>query len=249
MAEDSDTDFACQFGLRLASGVRDHTSFWKQPWETALVAHKSTPAAVCKAKGPLPLVQPEPNVDQDATQSSGLHEKSEGLKQVCTKMARFKHESWSVMLNEERNLAVNKWLRIILVELLAFAVARNFYASKASGLTGGTLADSIADCLAPRATSTAHARGNSVLRFVKRAKAERHLIFPPMEGVEYAFFEANKDKAGATSFSSFLSVLCFAERVFGLEGAEIVYTSGRVRGLSAKLYPSKEKLCHAILSA
>ncbi|CAE7763885.1 SLC24A2 [Symbiodinium sp. CCMP2592] len=169
-------------------------------------------------------------------------DRSEGLEQVCAKMAKFKHTSWEVMINEERNLAVNKWLSLVMVEPLTFGVARNFYAGKASGISSGSLADSISDCLAAKATSTINARANCLLRFVSWAKGNMPFVFPLTEHAVYAYFEEKKSTAAATSFRSLLSSVAFAQHVVGLEGCDKVYTSGRVRGLASKLYMQKRKL-------
>ncbi|CAE7790531.1 SLC24A2 [Symbiodinium sp. CCMP2592] len=157
-------------------------------------------------------------------------------------MAKFKHTSWEVMINEERNLAVNKWLSLVMVEPLTFGVARNFYAGKASGISSGSLADSISDCLAAKATSTINARANCLLRFVSWAKGNMPFVFPLTEHAVYAYFEERKSTAAATSFRSLLSSVAFAQHVVGLEGCDKVYTSGRVRGLASKLYMQKRKL-------
>ncbi|CAE7710295.1 SLC24A2 [Symbiodinium sp. CCMP2592] len=147
-----------------------------------------------------------------------------------------------VMINEERNLAVNKWLSLVMVEPLTFGVARNFYAGKASGISSGSLADSISDCLAAKATSTINARANCLLRFVSWAKGNMPFVFPLTEHAVYAYFEEKKSTAAATSFRSLLSSVAFAQHVVGLEGCDKVYTSGRVRGLASKLYMQKRKL-------
>ena len=223
------------------SCLRDSRSIWKHPWQTSLLSHDSAPGPA-KPKGALPLVQLESFQDQDPVPQSGLLERSEGLQQVCAKMAKFKHSSWTVMLNEERNLAVNKWLRIVLVEPLAFGVARNFYKDKASGLCQGTLADSVVDCLAIKATSTLHARANALIRYMAWARSKVSVIFPPVEAAVYAYFEDNQAKMGATSFKSAISAFAFAKFVLGMEGAEVIYLSGRVTGLAAKLFLTKAKL-------
>ena len=232
---------AVNFGLHLSTCLKSSKSIWKAPWETSLLAHVSTPSAA-RPKGAMPLVRLEPLSEQGPLPQHGLLERSEGLQQVCAKMAKFKHTSWPVMLNEERNLAVNKWLRIVLVEPLAFGVARNFYKGKASGLCQGTLAESIADCVAVKATSTLHARANALIRYTAWARSKVSVVFPPVEAAVYAYFEDNQAKMGATSFKSALSAFAFAKFVLGLEGAEVIYLSGRVTGLAGRLFLAKAKL-------
>ena len=140
---------ASSFGLHLRSCLRDSKSVWKTPWGNSILNFDPKPR-LPPPFGPLPLVVPaSPSADAPAA-STTQFVRSEGLEQVCAKMAKFKHESWEVMLNEERNLAVNKWLSLVLIEPLAFGVARSFYASRASGIACGSLADSLSDCLAAK---------------------------------------------------------------------------------------------------
>ena len=232
---------AVNFGLHLSSCLKNAKSIWKAPWETALLSHVNAMPSL-GPRGALPLVRLESFQEQAPLPQHGLLERSEGLQQVCAKMAKFKHTSWAVMLNEERNLAVNKWLRVVLVEPLAFGVARNFYEGRASGLCQGTLADSIADCLAVKATSTLHARANALIRYMAWARSRVSVIFPPAEATVYAYFEDSQSRMGATSFKSALSAFAFAKFVLGLEGAEAIYLSGRVTGLAGKLFLAKAKL-------
>ena len=232
---------ASSFGLHLRSCLRDSKSVWKTPWGNSILNFDPKPR-LPPPFGPLPLVVPaSPSADPPAA-STTQFVRSEGLEQVCAKMAKFKHKSWEVMLNEERNLAVNKWLSLIMIEPLAFGVARSFYASKASGIACGSLADSLSDCLAAKATSTINARANSLMRFASWAKANMPCVFPLTEQAVYAYFEARKDTAAATTFRSLLSAIAFAKHVVGLAGAESIYLSGRVRGLASRLYMQKRKL-------
>ena len=241
MGDDNVSSSAATFGLHLSSCLRNSRSVWKTPWSNSLLAYDPKPR-LPQPLGPLPLLQPSSVPDALSTPSAPHFVRSEGLEQVCAKMAKFKHSSWEVMLNEERNLAVNKWLSLILLEPMAFGVARNFYASKASGIASGSLGDSVSDCLASKATSTINARANSLLRYVSWAKVKLTCIFPLTEHAVYAFFEDRQATAAATSFRSLLSAIAFAQHVVGLEGGDRVYTSGRVRGLASKLYMQKRKL-------
>ena len=245
MGDDDDSSRAATFGLHLSSCLRNSRSVWKTLWGNSLLAFDPKPR-LPQPLGPLPLVVPSSVPDAlsapSTAPSTPRFVRSEGLEQVCAKMAKFKHSSWEVMLNEERNLAVNKWLSLILLEPLAFGVARNFYASKASGIASGSLGDSVSDCLASKATSTINARANSLLRYVSWAKVKLTCIFPLTEHAIYAFFEEKQTTAAATSFRSLLSAIAFAQHVVGLEGGDRVYTSGRVRGHASKLYMQKRKL-------
>ena len=89
-----------------------------------------------RPKGPLLLVQ----LEQVPVERQP---RSQGLEAVCAKLAKCKHDSWEQMQSEERNLAVNKWVWIVATSPMSFQVARDFFASKASGLTTGNLAASI----------------------------------------------------------------------------------------------------------
>ena len=212
---------------------------WKQPWQTGLLQQQPG-AKRLRPKGPLPLVQ----LEQAPVEGSYGSEqpRSEGLEAVCAKLAKCKHDSWEQMQSEERNLAVNKWVRIVATSPMSFQVARDFFASKASGLTTVNLAASVSDALSVKATSTVHSRANSIIRFVSWAKSASVQAFPATEGVVYHYFEQLKDSAAPTTFRSFLSALGFAKHVFGLLEAEKVYFSGRVKGLADKLYCAKARL-------
>ena len=102
--------------------------------------------------------------------------------------------------------------------------------------------ESVADCLAVKATSTLHARANALIRYMAWARSKVSVIFPPVEAAVYAYFEDNQAKMGATSFKSAISAFAFAKFVLGMEGAEVIYLSGRVTGLAAKLFLTKAKL-------
>ena len=232
---------ASSFGLHLRSCLKDSKSVWKTPWGNSLLNFDPKPR-LPPPLGPLPLVIPASSSAASTAASAPSFFRSEGLDQVCAKMAKFKHKSWEVMLNEERNLAVNKWLSLVLIAPLAFGVARSYYASKASGIAAGSLADSVSDCLAAKATSTINARANSLMRFASWAKANLPCVFPLTEQAVYAYFEERRETAAATSFRSLLSAIAFAQHVVGLAGGDTVYTSGRIRGLASKLYMFKRKL-------
>ena len=227
------------FHLHLRTCLKDSSSVWKQPWQIGLLQQQPGSKRL-RPKGPLPLVQLEQTPVKDSQGSR--QSRFEGLEAVCAKLAKCKHDSWEQMQSEERNLAVNKWVRIVATSPMSFQVARDFFTSKASGLTTGNLAASISDALSVKATSTVHSRANSIIRFVSWAKSASAQAFPATEGVVYHYFEQLKDSAAPTTFRSFLSALGFAKHVFGLLEAEKVYFSGRVKGLADKLYCAKARL-------
>ena len=220
------------FHLHLRTCLKDSSSVWKQRWQIGLLQQQPG-AKRLRPKGPLPLVQLEQAPVEDSYGSE--QPRSEGLEAVCAK-------PWEQMQSEERNLAVNKWVRIVGTSPMSFQVARDFFASKASGLTTGNLAASISDALSVKATSAVHSRANSIIRFVSWAKSASVQAFPATEGVVYHYFEQLKDSAAPTTFRSFLSALGFVKHVFGLLEAEKVYFSGRVKGLADKLYCAKARL-------
>ena len=150
--------------------------------------------------------------------------------------------AWIDLQNEERSLALSKWLKVVLVEPLAFRVARNYYTAKAAGLCSGTLLESVADALSVKATATLHGRANKLLEFVVWARGKTSQVFPIAEGIVYAYFLEMQDKAAATSFRGLLSSVAFAKYTLGLLEADAVLESGRVAGLSAKLFMQKRKL-------
>ena len=238
-------DFDAQYNLHLQSCLRDSTSIWKQPWECSVIA-----AAPAKRKqlscGPLPVDAreiPEPQATTSQTDAGT----SQGLSIVVERLAKYSKydenpRAWIDLQNEERSLALSKWLKVVLVEPLAFGVARNYYTAKAAGLCSGTLLESIADAMSVKATATLHARANKLLKFVVWARGKTSQVFPLAEGIVYAYFLEMQDKAAATSFRSLLSSVAFAKYTLGLLEADAVLDSGRVAGLSAKLFMQKRKL-------
>ena len=238
MAFDNHTEYS----LHLQSCLRDHASVWQQPWEIGLVSQPAKRKLV--PRGPLPLCELE---KPESAEGSELFSKSSGLVKIAEKMARFsKYDSnpkaWIDLQSEERSLAVAKWQRIILVEPLAFGLARDFHASKAAGLGTGPFLNSVADALAVKATSTLHSRANALMRYVAWASGKTAIVFPAAEPLVYAYFDDAKDKAAPTSLKSVLSAFAFAKYVVGLKGVDEILESGRVRGLAARLFLQKRKL-------
>ena len=149
---------------------------------------------------------------------------------------------WSKLQDEDRNLAVNKWLQIVLKNPMCIGVARNFFESKTLGFCSGSLSDSIAECMATKATSTLHTRANHFLRYLTWAEKQGVIALPLTEPAVHHYFVLCAGSVAPTAFRSFLSSVGFAKFVVGLNPADPVLLSGRVRGLAAQTYMEKRPL-------
>ena len=136
------------------------------------------------------------------------------------------------MLDEDRNLAVNKWVRAIVLDPMSFTVARDYFRSKTMGFAKGELSSSVADALSVKATSTLRARVSHVLSGSRRG----------VQSIVYFYLEETQGKAAPTAFRSFLSSIAFCKFALGLLAADAVLSSVRVRGIAAKTYMDKRPL-------
>ena len=196
------TIFVCRAAL-------DSTSIWKQPWECSVIT-----AAPAKRKqlscGPLPVDAreiPEPQATTSQTDAGS----SQGLSTVVERLAKYsKHDenprAWIDLQNEERSLALSKWLKVVLVEPLAFGVARNYYTAKAAGLCSGTLAG--AANVDDLAVNRKH--GNQARDLLR--KAFRNTKWPPV----YTFTAVSYNPAKQKNQTQDLSMLLPHELVHSL---------------------------------
>ena len=233
------------FELHLLSCSASHKSVWKQPWEAGLLSHDASPK-VLSPKGPMPLTMlAEETVLDGSELSAGQPLKKLKLDMLHEKMLKYGDaikKPWSKLQDEDRNLAVNKWLQIVLKNPMCFGVARNFFESKTLGFCSGSLSDSIAECMATKATSTLHTRANHFLRYLTWAEKQGVIALPLTEPAVHHYFVLCAGSVAPTAFRSFLSSVGFAKFVVGLNPADPVLLSGRVRGLAAQTYMEKRPL-------
>ncbi|CAK8986071.1 unnamed protein product [Durusdinium trenchii] len=105
----------------------------------------------------------------------------------------------------------------------------------------GGLIESIKDALGPKATSTIHARASPVLQYIQFCKDRGIEPFPLVEHTCYDYVKSCEGRA-ATYTRSFLLSLSFANYHFGVQGADVVLGSSRIRGLVNTLFAQKRKL-------
>ncbi|CAE7605278.1 unnamed protein product [Symbiodinium sp. CCMP2592] len=168
------------------------------------------------------------------------------LDQLHEKMIKYGDaikKPWPKLQDEDRNLAINKWLQIVLKAPMCFMVARNYFESRTLGFSSGSLSHSIAECMSTKASSTLHTRANHFLRFILWTTKQGVVALPLTEPVVHHYFVTTAATAAPTAFRSFLSSVGFAKFVVGLGSADAVLMSGRVVGLSAKAYMDKRPLC------
>eukprot|EP00435_Cladocopium_sp_Y103_P016389 s1035_g4.t1 len=79
------------------------------------------------------------------------------------------------------------------------------------------------------------------MRYVYYCDNMQLKAFPVNEEVVYAFMLSEEQQAAPTFFKSFLSSLAFSWHVIGLNGADFVVQSKRVKGLADKCYLLKKK--------
>lgn len=103
----------------------------------------------------------------------------------------------------------------------------------------GSLADSVKDALASKASSTLHSRANPMFRFLTFCNSNGLNAFPIIESVVYAFLKL-QDFA-PTFPRSFIIRLAFSLHVLGLRGDRDVLT-GRTKGVAHEWFLKKRKL-------
>ena len=214
----------------------------KMPWERTL----STPWEVCKRLrtnetefgGAMP---PMPFFQTAETEAAGSNEiltfKQVGIRAAKNTDVRL----WSEKLSWERKCAYKKWVGIILTQVGCFEVGRLQATCKTMEFAQGGLLESVKDALGPKATSTLHARASPVLQFIQFCSERGINPFPLVEHVCYDYVKSCESRA-ATYPRSFLLALSFTNYHFGLQGADSVLSSSRIRGLVNTLYSQKRKL-------
>eukprot|EP00435_Cladocopium_sp_Y103_P026055 s4349_g6.t1 len=214
-------------------------SAFKYPWEMGFLAERSV---LSLPKGPIGMT---PLTPATAAQSSpDLDDQSQPcLFDVhCTKLfCKLPKIEWDVKLDSQRNAALAKWHRIVTSEPLAFEVCRSYFNSVKSGLHCGKLQDDLKNVFASKSTSTLLGRAGPMMRFMFYCDNMQLKAFPVNEEVVYAFMLAEEQQAAPTFFKSFLSSLAFFWHVIGLNGADFVVQSKRVKGLADKCYLLKKK--------
>ena len=199
-----------------------------------------------RARGPMPLAMlDQEQVIQETGAQDPRPSKVPRLNDLHDRFIRWagaQTKPWDKMLDEDRNLAVNKWVRVIVLDPMSFSVSRDYFRSKTMGFAKGELSSSIADALSVKATSTLHSRVSHILRFASWCAKHRLASFPINEAIVYLYLEETQGKAAPTAFRSFLSSIAFCKYALGLLAADEVLNSVRVRGIASKTYMDKRPL-------
>ena len=240
-----DEDGHHSFELHLMSAARFSSPLWKMPWDTSLCSQDIFPKPA-SARGAIPPIRVQKRLSEEIEMSSGATKRSSMMADAKGFFARQKFESWNDMANEERNLAVTTWLRIVNSQPIAFQICRDMYEARIMGLGGKSLADNISDVFVMKATATLHSRANPLIRFMVWASNKGVQAFPILEAVVHSYFAEFEASAAPTMFRSFLGSVAFAKFTVGLHGADLALQSGRVRGISSKLFLRKRKLMQRV---
>jgi hypothetical protein len=115
------------------------------------------------------------------------------------------------------------------------------WAGNRLGMAQGGLLESVMDALGNKATSTIHARVSPLLQLVHYYEQLGYSCFPLTEHLGYEYMKNSLHKAPSFHRSLMLAI-SFANFHFGLDGANTVLASGRIKGCAQKHYAEKRKL-------
>eukprot|EP00435_Cladocopium_sp_Y103_P055129 s946_g18.t1 len=148
---------------------------------------------------------------------------------------------WQERLSWERKAAYKKWTSLISKQFNAWEVCRQLWAGDKMKMAQGSLLESVMDSLGTKATSTIHARAGPLLQMVHHCEQMGWVCFPLTEHTVYNYMKSCEDRA-PSYLRSLLLAISFANFHFGLDRADAVLSSGRIRGCSSKHYAEKRKL-------
>ena len=222
------------------------TSLRKMPWELNL----STPWEVCKRLrgekvlevGTLPPIPGNGTALNKASFADLGDATSEAFKAAGIALKSSSDTRlWHEKLSWERKAAYKKWTSLISKQFNAWEICRQLWAGNSVKMAQGCLLESVMDALGSKATSTIHARVAPLLQLVHFCELKGCNCFPLTEFLVYDFMKESANRAPSFHRSLLLSI-SFANFHFGLDGADSVLSSGRVRGCSQKHYAEKRKL-------
>ena len=144
--------------------------------------------------------------------------------------------SWEQKLTAQRAAAIAKWKTISAVSLTSFQFGLQMQ------LDNSDVGDVLDDIFAGKATSTLHARADTMLRFLAWCRKSGHTAIPFSETVVYAFIQDEGSRSAATFPRSFCCALAFVGHVLECPSALECVASRRVTGHAAKCYKEKRML-------
>ena len=119
--------------------------------------------------------------------------------------------SWEQKLTAQRAAAVAKWKTITAVSLTSFQFGLQMQ------LDNSDAGDVLDDIFAGKATSTLHARADTMIRFMAWCRKNGHTAIPFSEPVVYAFVQEEGSRSAATFPRSFCCALaCICGTCFGM---------------------------------
>ena len=223
-----------------------YTSQRKMPWEL----HLNTPWEVSKRLrgeklfnlGVLPPI-PGNRSEFNTVGSSGLGDASGDSFRSAGIALRSSSDTrlWQEKLGWERKAAYKKWTSLIAKQLNAWEICRQLWAGNSVKMAQGSLLESVMDALGNKATATIHARVSPLIQVVHHYEQLGCSCLPLAEHLVYDYMKGCDNRAPSFHRSLLLSI-SFASFHFGLDGADAVLASGRVRGCAQKHYAAKRKL-------
>lgn len=149
---------------------------------------------------------------------------------------------WELKLSADRKAACKKWSALATSNAMVWRVSRPKPGQEVMDVIREGVAESIKDCLGVKATSALHARAGPLIRYAQYAKENGNEAFPVREHVAYSFL---KQGSFAASFpKSFITSVAFAKRVLGLQEADEVLESGRIKGFAAIHFCKRKRRDH-----
>ena len=204
---------------------------WQQGFAARIFSQSSshsflTPSSLPPMPKPLPSFR-TPKVNGEA------------FRIIARKRAK---KTWAQQGHASRDRAVGRWKLIVMTNLRASDVGRTLLREASLGETTENQDEQLRDILAPKATSTLAKRAGPLLKLIAFAQANDFEPLPLDEAVAYRFL-ASKQEVLAPSFAQqLIEAATFAQHVVGLDGAEAVAGSLRIRGLASKLMANKRPL-------
>ena len=144
----------------------------------------------------------------------------------------------------QRSLALEKWHCLIELQLESSSVGRQLLRENNALRGAPEIHRILADFFEPKATRTLLKRAGPLARYVAWHRAEFSTpVWPLMEDRVYQYLCHARDSGeAATMGDSFMKAVAFARFVLGLDGADAVQESARIRGVVRALFLRKRVL-------
>ena len=208
------------------------------PWELGFLKQDKRLFEPPQPIGMVPLAPALDSSSHEDVESSSFAVSKLGHDAFC-KMPLIE---WERRLLAQRETAIYKWKKIVLLEPMQFEVTRNFWTSVRGGFSTGRLTETLQNVFAGKSTSTLNSRAGPILRYIAFCKRHGRTTFPVSEAGVYEYMLYEESHAAPTYLRSFISSLAFSYHVVGLSGAKCIVESVRVRGLATKCFLNKRKV-------